>query len=430
MHSLMINKLGPVEHAQLTEKQLMLFIGSQSSGKSTIAKVVYFFRTIKDDILSLIVKKNTGLANANSNLNNSMKKLLRDKFLQLFGSSWKMERDMSLAYYYTEATFIRVGLKDAAESPNIVWFEMSKDISEFLRRQNDSSDKHSGSIADYEKSSVQEELYKLFDDKYETVYIPAGRSMITLLASQLNYIYATMDDRQKRMIDLCTRNYLENIIKKRPEFENGLKGLEQSNPVKAAKVKATLNEAKQLIEKILNGNYHYNNGDEHLRISSDQYVKINYASSGQQEAVWITNLLFYYVLINRPTFFILEEPESHLFPESQKYITELIALVNNEGHSFLVTTHSPYVLGSINNLMYASQFTEANKAEVNKIINQKFWVNPSTTGAWYLNNGQAAPCIDDEMCMVQNELIDEISGEINSDFDKMLSLKLSPEGGE
>ena len=29
----------------------------------------------------------------------------------------------------------------------------------------------------------------------------------------------------------------------------------------------------------------------------------------------------------RKILFIIEEPESHLFPESQKYITELIALI-------------------------------------------------------------------------------------------------------
>ena len=64
-------------------------------------------------------------------------------------------------------------------------------------------------------------------------------------------------------------------------------------------------------------------------------MKINFSSSGQQESVWILNLLFYYLAQNEPVLFIIEEPESHLFPESQKYITELISLVNNSGHSML-----------------------------------------------------------------------------------------------
>lgn len=80
-------------------------------------------------------------------------------------------------------------------------------------------------------------------------------------------------------------------------------------------------------------------------LDNGKYVRINFVSSGQQDALWITNLLFYYLVTNRPTMFIIEEPESHLFPPSQKYITELISLVCNQGHSVLVMTHSPYILG-------------------------------------------------------------------------------------
>ena len=87
------------------------------------------------------------------------------------------------------------------------------------------------------------------------------------------------------------------------------------------------------------------------RKTGNKYVKINFSSSGQQECVWILNLLFYYIVQQKEILFIIEEPESHLFPESQKYITELIALVNNCGHSIVLTTHSPYVLGTLNNLL-------------------------------------------------------------------------------
>ena len=53
MHKLIINKLGPVEKCELDCTQFMTFTGFQASGKSTIAKAVYYFRTIKDDILEI-----------------------------------------------------------------------------------------------------------------------------------------------------------------------------------------------------------------------------------------------------------------------------------------------------------------------------------------------------------------------------------------
>ena len=37
----------------------------------------------------------------------------------------------------------------------------------------------------------------------------------------------------------------------------------------------------------VDGEYRNVNGEERLQVSEDRYVKINFASSGQQEAVWI-----------------------------------------------------------------------------------------------------------------------------------------------
>ncbi|MFQ7748765.1 MAG: hypothetical protein ACLRJV_16535 [Eubacteriales bacterium] len=39
-------------------------------------------------------------------------------------------------------------------------------------------------------------------------------------------------------------------------------------------------------------------------------MKINLASSCQQEVVWLFNLLFYYLIEQRKVFLIVEEPES------------------------------------------------------------------------------------------------------------------------
>lgn len=93
-----------------------------------------------------------------------------------------------------------------------------------------------------------------------------------------------------------------------------------------------------LIKKILKGEYRNIDGEERLQVSKDRYVKINFASSGQQEAVWILNVLFYYLLQGKRTYFIVEEPESHLYPDAQKLITEFIALVKNMGNQVMLTT--------------------------------------------------------------------------------------------
>lgn len=50
MHRLIINKLGPIERCELDCVPFLTLTGFQASGKSTIAKVIYYFRTIKEDI--------------------------------------------------------------------------------------------------------------------------------------------------------------------------------------------------------------------------------------------------------------------------------------------------------------------------------------------------------------------------------------------
>lgn len=49
-----IKQFGPIENIELEIKDMTVLTGFQSSGKSTIAKTIYFFRTLKDKIADFI----------------------------------------------------------------------------------------------------------------------------------------------------------------------------------------------------------------------------------------------------------------------------------------------------------------------------------------------------------------------------------------
>ena len=98
MHKLIINKLGPIGHCELECSRFMTLTGFQASGKSTIAKVIYYFRTIKEDIAELAktqALKNVpvnGLKNEfqqkyGNELKKDLENYLREKFMRTFGSS-------------------------------------------------------------------------------------------------------------------------------------------------------------------------------------------------------------------------------------------------------------------------------------------------------------------------------------------------------
>ena len=101
----------------------------------------------------------------------------------------------------------------------------------------------------------------------------------------------------------------------------------------------------------------------------------------------------------------------------------MIALVKNCGHSVVLTTHSPYVLGTLNNLLYARTIPDRYVKEAGKIISESFWLDYHRFNAWFVKNGGIENCMDSEIHMVQNERIDEISKVINDDFEKLLGLQ-------
>lgn len=430
MHWLVINKLGPIDHCELTCSDIMTLTGFQASGKSTVAKAIYFFRTIKDDIYTLaeehaLEQYSMHTSKSTNNLLNSLISFLREKFMRVFGSSWGMDNDMYLEYHYSDKCYVRISLKETVlfPTPNYIWIDLSEDLRCYLKDNDSSLSADALGIPKHQKQKMQSELVKLFDDVYDIVYIPAGRSMLTLFSQQLSFIYTTMKEAQKRMLDYCTQNYIERILSLKPEFANGLNGIAALYGAKNAKSIETLNLALKLIEKILRGSYQFNDSEERIVLNNNRYVKLNFASSGQQESVWILNLLFYYLVKNDPVLFIIEEPESHLFPESQKYISELIALVGNSKHSIIITTHSPYVLGTLNNLLYAHQTPLKYIHDADTIIPKQLWIDYKQFSAWFVRDGRIEDCRDQELQLIQNEKIDEISHVINHDFDTLLEIQ-------
>lgn len=100
-----------------------------------------------------------------------------------------------------------------------------------------------------------------------------------------------------------------------------------------------------------------------------QWVKRMYGSSGQQEILWILMLAFITILEKKSSFVVIEEPEAHLFPEAQKDVIYLISLmVNATGSRVILTTHSPYILTSLNILLYSEKIESHRKGNGQTVI--------------------------------------------------------------
>lgn len=425
MERIVINKLGPIKYCDLEINDFMVFTGPQAAGKSTIAKSIFFFNNIKNLMLMQFNKRFLG-ENITLNLSfeNRLIREIRSNFLQTFGTTWCMDNDMSMEYYYTDTVYIKISLKNNPVSLNYIWIDFSEKLSAFLN----SYDAVQLDLLTHarDNEAIKKSIEALFGNSEEIIYIPAGRSMMTLFSSQLMFMYSVMSDDQKRSLDYCTQNYLERIMQLKPSFSNSVQTLIK-NKIELTDIKIdkeNLQQCADLMRQILQGEYRNIDGEERLQVAQKRYVKINFASSGQQEAVWILNVVFYYLLNNKKAFFIIEEPESHLFPNAQKLIAEFISLAKNGGNKVLLTTHSPYILGTINNMLYANRISkEVGRKKLAKIIHPLKWIDFQMMSAYYVDAGSIQSCMDTEFEEIDNDVIDDASDEINSDFEKMVELR-------
>lgn len=136
---------------------------------------------------------------------------------------------------------------------------------------------------------------------------------------------------------------------------------------------------------------------------------------------------------NRP-YIIIEEPELNCFPITQKKLMEhfisKIKFEIKEGFDYycglLITTHSPYILTSLNNMMYAYQVGQKEPVEVNEIINKKYWINPDDVSAYMLlADGTCEDILDREEGLIKAEKIDGVTNILNEQFNSLLNLQLS-----
>ena len=427
MQKVEIKNFGPIKELKLDIKDFMLFIGPQASGKSTIAKTIFFFKSLNDDLVKYVMSALE--QNDFSKPIGSYSKMIRKKFIEYFGLSFHLD-NIILKYYYSESVWISITLEKRHSyiTPNF-----SSSFATTIKQLINNAEVFSNSVKSNNpllltsKDLMQTESKKrefisqttkdcnmLFGDERELLFIPAGRSLLATLADQLQFI-------EPKKLDFLMRTFVSKINLLKPIFNQSLNEI-----IKARKL-LTLSEidvsrtklAEDIIQKVLKGKYQFDKDGEKIYIdNSDKFVKLNYASSGQQEALWILLLLFITILEQQNVFIVIEEPEAHLFPEAQKEISALIALLSNMKQSqVIITTHSPYILASVNNLILAHKIGKKHPEKVTTKINKHLWINRDKVFAAMVQLGVVSEIVDPEIDIIQQEHIDRVSQIINEEFD-------------
>lgn len=120
-------------------------------------------------------------------------------------------------------------------------------------------------------------------------------------------------------------------------------------------------------------------------------------------------------------FNIVEEPEQNLFPNSQKDIVfHLLECLNkNKNNKLLVTTHSPYVLETFNNCIYAGTL-QKRKIDVRHIVALPYQIHYDDVAAYAIKDGNIFDIKRNDLYQIDPAEIDLYSSEINQVYTELL----------
>jgi hypothetical protein len=418
---LSISNFAGLKKIDLPITPITVIIGPQSVGKSVSAKVLYYFKSALWDVFESAYQE-PDRASMRAHLVEKFVRLLPQPALDSGPSklTWCVgDHQLSLQHSGSAQHRWSVSLPDFVEEE----FErLVKRLSKAIA--NDPSGERSSSLMFkwHERSKWRALLRKHLGPNGAALprFIPAGRSFYSQIERDAASFFETA------AVDPFVADFGKYLarLKSIPLFRRG------REPASGAKGRA-------LVEQLVSGKYYREAGRDYIRVRDGRRLPASLWSSGQQEVLPLAYLLQRYceayLRADSGVELFVEEPEAHLFPASQRVMIELLALAFNTGKGGLgvfLTTHSPYVLTTLNNLLQAGQLytkrlAAAKKAAVAKTLPPDRALAPRQLGAFHMDQNGCKSIMDEETGLIDARAIDDVSGAIAVQFDTLLDLDLS-----
>lgn len=405
--SLEIKNFCGIQTANINLAKYTLLIGPQSSGKSIISKLIYWSRMTISDVFYEIQEGATYrdvIKNAKERFSEHFVTDLQSGFFVRYQVG---EISISLTVSHKKT------LKIEFSKPFLI---LIADFVKFVRQKlnDDGNEAPRRTMANRrnERKYFSDALMNVTSDESISrppVYAPAARSFFSQIEDSL-------------FVFLSSSKRLDPVIEGFGDY------------LSWAKDSLVRDEAKNvpnifleiLYKKLLMGRYYREQKKDFILHPDGRSIPISSASSGQQEILPLCLILNHMAKNALARAFIIEEPEAHLHPSAQRVIVEAIVHAGSEsGGRVILTTHSPYVLSVVNNLLLAGQLksTDINKFESGGYGDHLSFgsvILPGQLSAYCLHDGKVTSLIDRDTGLILAEAIDSVSKDLSSNFDSLV----------
>lgn len=423
MAKLTVENFSCIESADLELGGMTVIIGPQASGKSVLSKLTYFFYSLLRDQYSIIEEKKKL---------DAFRKHIREKFHEWFPSTAWGAKKFCICFSAGafEIRLTRSGYRGkVGDGFRITLSHFAETHYQDMVSAYETATK-SEAETDWEviykiSESSRVRLAKELGNNYiqNQLFIPAGRSFFTSIGK------AVVAFEQTGMLDPVTTIFGRSYAAFR----------ERNFYLSDARFRSRRSIIKYS-EEILGGKIKLERNKEFVETKDGRRIPFSALSSGQQELLPLLLVLNVFaeqsVSMHRARgkrLVYIEEPEAHLFPSAQSSLTMAMAelvVSGRGGLDMVITTHSPYVLSKLNNLLKAGELSrslgEKFASDIHKIIPKEFWISQKNFHAYAIKGGRLTS-IKDDTGLIDAEYLDDISSEISREFSALLNLEVAHE---
>ncbi len=291
-----------VKPCEIELNRFLLLIGEQASGKSTIAKLIFFFQTLPDALYenSIIARSKSAKFDFVEHIN----RIARQKFLETFGPTSRNE-NFEIHFNYSSNNTIVSYLKIYQGKDRLTYalFEekMGFDIGGALRRYFNAPRLEDNLDEINLRQQFRQDLDLLFNRNTNThTYLIAGRSTLVAFPDSFEKVIEQEveklieDEVKEQDFEKRQRAGNERLLYQFVQWSKGVRNNFKNNGQTFQKVARGLNnrDATTTIERIakniLKGIYQSSEWGEQIKVENNNLsVSLKDASSGQQEVLRI-----------------------------------------------------------------------------------------------------------------------------------------------